>query len=353
MGVIRVRPAIAQTYVAEILSKHGMSGMDAELVAETMVRADLLGGDGHGLFRLPAYVARLLAGGFNLNPDIKIDRDAGGAVRIDGDNAMGHLVVRRCVDLAMERARIHGVAWVGCHNSNHAGIAGTYALIPTERDMIGIYVAVGSANHMAPWGGKDLLLSTNPIAIGVPGGAGGPVLLDMATTEVAYGKVKIAAQRGEQMPEGWMIDAEGRALTDPLKSAGGSLLPIGGPKGYGLALMFGLLAGTLNGAAFGRDVVDFNADHSTKTNTGQFIIVMDIKTFMDPAVFRVEVDRIRAELTSSDLRPGFTSIRLPGGRALHLEQERLREGIPMRSELLAALRKVSDIAGVTPIEDRE
>lgn len=348
--MIRVMPEVARNFIAKILMVHGIDMDSAKTVADLMVRADLLGGDGHGLFRLPGYVKRLKAGGYNLNPSIAIDRDSGGAVRVNGDNAMGHLVVRQCVEIAMDRAEKHGVAWVGCHHSNHAGIAGTYALMPTERDMVGIYVAVGSANHMAPWGGTDLLLSTNPIAIGVPGGEDGPVLLDMATTEVAYGKVKLAAQRGETMPEGWMIDAQGNPLTDPTNTAGGSLLPIGGPKGYGLALMFGILAGTLNGAAFGRAIVDFNSDFETTTNTGQFIIVADVKSFIDPSLFKSQIDQIRKEMTDSPLRPGFDSIRLPGERALRLEQERNRNGIPLRHDLLAALRPVSEAAGVPELE---
>jgi LDH2 family malate/lactate/ureidoglycolate dehydrogenase len=348
----RIRPEMARAFIAEVLATYGLPDIDAARVAEFMVRADLLGGDGHGLFRLPSYVKRLLSGGYNKTPSIRVDRDAGASVRIDGDNAMGHLVVGECVDIAMERAALHGVAWVGCHNSNHAGIAGTYALLPTDRDMIGIYVAVGSANHMAPWGGTELLLSTNPIAIGIPGGDGGPVLLDMATTEAAYGKVKLAAQRGETMPEGWMIDAEGKPLTDPTRTEGGSLLPIGGPKGYGLALMFGILAGTLNGAAFGRDVIDFNADFESTTNTGQFVIALDVAKFMDPAGFRAQIDALRDEMKSSPLRPGFDSIRLPGERALGLEKDRTANGIPLRPELLAALRPVANAAGVTPIEER-
>src|ERR1019366_3848215 len=130
-------------------------------------------------------------------------------------------------------------------------------------------------------GGTEMLLSTNPIAIAVPGARYESIVLDMATTNAAYGKVKIKAQRGESMPEGWMMDREGRPLTDPQRASEGFLLPIGGPKGYGLALMFGLLAGTLNGAPFGKDVVDFNADSKSPTNTGHAIVAINIAAFAD------------------------------------------------------------------------
>lgn len=338
-------------FIADVLSAHGQPRGDAETVARLMVEADLHGADGHGVFRLPRYVDRLLAGGFNLTPEIRVDRQQGTALRVDGDNAMGHLVVKRCVDEAMVLAREQGVAWVGCHNSNHAGAAGVYAMMPAAQDMIGLYMAVGSANHMAPWGGSDLLLSTNPIAIAVPGGQG-PILLDMATTNAAYGKVKLAAQRGQTMPDDWMIDAEGNPLTDPTLSATGSLLPIGGPKGYGLALMIGLLAGTLNGAAMGRDVVDFNKDDTSVTNTGQAILVIDLKALADPAVFKASVDRIRDEMTASRLRPGFDEIRLPGDRALACRAEHLRNGVPCPAALLDSLRPVAERAGVAPLETR-
>jgi len=348
---IKVMPAVLQAYIAEILAVHGLPAADAREVAELMCEADLLGGDGHGVFRLPRYVDRLRAGGFNARPDIKVDRRKGAMARIDGDNAMGHLVVRRCVDEAIRLAGEHGVGWVGTHHSNHAGSAGTYALMPARRDMIGIYLAVGNANHMAPWGGVDLLLSTNPIAIGVPG-ASGPILLDMATTVAAYGKVKLAAQRGETMPEGWMIDGEGNPLTDPTRAGGGSLLPIGGPKGFGLSLMIGLLAGTLNSAACGSDVIDFNKDDTSATNTGQMIIVADVAAFTDLAVFKAQVDHIAGEIRASRRRPGFDEIRLPGDRALATREKRLAGGIPIPPALLAALRPVSEAAGVRPLDDR-
>jgi len=155
--------------------------------------------------------------------------------------------------------------------------------------MIGLYFAVGNANHLPPWGGLDMLLSTNPIAVAVPAGSEPPVVLDMATTVAAYGKVKAKAQRGESMPLGWMIDRLGQPLTDPKRAEEGFLLPIGGYKGYGLSLIVGLLAGTLNGAAMGRDVIDFNHDDTSVTNTGQAVMAIDVAAFGDVADFKARV----------------------------------------------------------------
>ncbi|MCJ8521432.1 LDH2 family malate/lactate/ureidoglycolate dehydrogenase [Pseudorhizobium tarimense] len=338
-------------FLSDVLEAEGIPCSDARVVGDLMVEADLLGGDGHGLFRLPRYVSRLKAGGFNKNPSIRVERRDGAMALVDGDNAMGHLVMKHCAKLATEIAREQGVAWVGAHHSNHAGAAGVYAMMPLTEDMIGLYVAVGNANHMAPWGGTKLLLSTNPIAVAIPGESGA-ILLDMATTNVAYGKVKLAAQRGEQMPEGWMIDGEGRPLTDPHQAASGSLLPIGGAKGYGLSLIFGLLAGTLNGAAFGSSVIDFNADDKSVTNTGQFIVAINIRHFCDPIWFKKSVEAVRAEMKASPTRPGFDEIRLPGERALATRERRLQEGVPVTPAMLAELDRIARDAGVAPMSER-
>jgi len=219
-------------------------------------------------------------------------------------------------------------------------------MMPLREDMIGLYVAVGSANHLPPWGGTEMLLSTNPIAVAIPSASNPPVVLDMATTVAAYGKVKTAAQRGEMMPEGWMIDREGQPLTDPDRASEGFLLPIGGPKGYGLSLIFGILAGTLNGAGFGRDVVDFNADSKTVTNTGQFIIALDIKAFTDVDTFKREIDEIYQQMKSSPLLPGYNEIRLPGERLAAVTKARTEDGIPIAGELQSALAVLSDELGV-------
>jgi L-2-hydroxycarboxylate dehydrogenase (NAD+) len=340
-----VAPGRLEGFIAAVLAAEGLPKADAAKVAELMVQADLLGADGHGVFRLPRYVARLRAGGFNPRPDIRVVSRRGASALIDGDNGFGHLVMDRAVELAGEIAREQGVGWVGARMSNHAGAAGGHALRLAEAGLIGIYLAVGNANHMAPWGGTELLLSTNPIAIAVPGEVE-PVLLDMATTVAAYGKVKLAADRGETMPEGWMIDRLGNPLTDPKAVEGGSLLPIGGPKGFGLALMFGFLAGTLNGAAFGSDVIDFNADDSSATNTGQAVVALDPAAFGDPAAFRAQVEVVRREMTGSALRPGFDEIRLPGERALGVRRTRMAEGIPIPEGLRGRLNGLAAKHGI-------
>jgi L-2-hydroxycarboxylate dehydrogenase (NAD+) len=333
-------------FVVRVFEAVGLSSDDAGRVGKLMAEADARGADGHGVFRLPQYVKRIQSGGINVRPDIRVVREQAATALVDGDNAMGHLVMSRAAEIAIEKARSAGVAWVGALNSNHAGPASLYARMPLAHDMVGIYIAVGSANHLPPWGGTEMLLSTNPIAIAVPGSRRPDIVLDMATTNAAYGKVKIKAQLNEAMPEGWMIDREGKPLTDPKRANEGFLLPIGGPKGYGLALMFGLLAGTLNGAAFGREVVDFNKDSSTLTNTGHAIVAVNIASFVDVQEFKKKVDYVWKEMKSSPKLPGFDEIRLPGERSTRIYQDRMANGVPLSSELHAALDALADRLGV-------
>jgi len=311
-----------------------------------MAEADLQGSDGHGVIRLPPYARRIRAGGFNLHPVIKVVEERPGMALIDGDNGMGHLVMTRAAELAITKARVAGVAWVGARMSNHAGPASLYARKTLAHDMLGMYFAVGNANHLPPWGGLDMLLSTNPIAVAVPAGRHASIVLDMATTVTAYGKVKAKAQRGEMMPEGWMIDRQGKPLTDPRRAEEGFLLPIGGYKGYGLALIVGLLAGTLNGAAMGKDVIDFNHDHSSATNTGQAIVAIDIAAFGDVKAFKARVDTVIDDLRGSRRMPNVDRIWVPGEQSNVRRIEYARDGIPVPASLRQNLDRLADDLGI-------
>jgi len=345
----RISAADLEAFVARAFAAVGISASESKSIAELMVRADLNGADGHGVFRLPQYIRRIKGGAVNVKPKIRVEREAAGMALVDGDNGMGHLVMRFATDKAIEKAKLAGAAWVGVKWSNHAGPASLYASMPIEHGMIGLYLAVGNANHLAAWGGLDMLLSTNPIAVGIPAGEQAPIVLDMATTVAAYGKVKTAAQRGETMPEGWMIDRQGRPLTDPKRAAEGLLLPIGGYKGYGLALVFGLLAGTLNGAAMGRDVVDFNADDTTPTNTGHAIVAINVSAFRPLAEFKSDVDQLVRNIRDSKRLPGVDAIRLPGEQSRAKREERSRLGIPLPAPLAASLDRLAAELKIAPL----
>ncbi len=351
MSETRIPLARLREFLTLALTRLGLPAADAATVGALMAEAELQGSDGHGVIRLLPYARRIRAGGINLTPDIKVLQERPGMALLDGDNGMGHLVMKRAAEIAIEKARSCGIAWVGSRMSNHAGPASLYARMPMAHDMIGLYFAVGNANHLPPWGGLDMLLSTNPIAVAVPGGEEPPVVLDMATTVAAYGKVKAKAQRGEQMPIGWMIDRLGQPLTDPKRAEDGFLMPIGGYKGYGLALIVGLLAGTLNGAAMGSDVIDFNKDQSSTTNTGQAIMAIDLSAFGDVGEFKARVDRLVRELRASERMPGVERIWLPGEQSHEKRVINERDGIPIGPALLQQLDGFADEMGLARLQD--
>ena len=338
----RLRGFIAAAFVAL-----GMPQGDANAVSGLMAEADLQGSDGHGVIRLPQYARRIVAGGVNLKPDIRITRERAGMALLNGDNGMGHLVMARAARIAIDKARNTGIAWVGSQFSNHAGPASLYARMALPHDMIGLYFAVGNANHLPPWGGLDMLLSTNPIAVAIPAGSESPVVLDMATTVAAYGKVKARAQRGEMMPEGWMMDRDGQPLLDPTRADEGFLLPIGGYKGYGLSLVVGILAGTLNGAAMGRAVIDFNHDDSSVTNTGQAVCMIDLSAWEDVAQFKERIDGLVRDLRESRRMPGVDRIWMPGEQSAQKRELHAREGIPLPAALIDVLDKLAGELGIS------
>src|SRR5580692_1727563 len=337
-------------FISRGLAAAGIPAEDARQVAALMAESDARGGDAHGVFRLPQYVKQIQSGAVNPRPDIQIVSSRAGTALVDGDNALGHIVMKRATELAIEKAGRCGIGWVGTRHSNHAGPAQLYPRMIAAQGMIGLYFCVGNANLVPPWGGTEVLLSTNPVAIAVPAWQHPSIVLDMATTNTAFGKIRLKAQRNEPMPEGWMIDRQGQPLTDPKRASEGFLVPVGGPKGYGLALMFGLLAGTLNGAAFGRDVVNYTKDTKTPSNTGQAIVAVDISAFADVQTFKQKVDEVWDVMKSSPTLPGVDEVWLPGERSERLFRERMAHGVPLGVELRKVLDELADRLGIQRLQ---
>ena len=318
----------------------------AEVTARRLLEADLRGRSGHGLIRIPQYVMRIEAGGINLRPEISHRRETPVSALVDGDNGLGQVVMTLAAETAMAKATESGMAWVGTVHSNHAGAAGVYTVMAARRDLIALYVAVASANVMPPWGGQERLLGTNPISIAIPAGEGDPYVLDIATTVTSHGTIKVLAQAGERMPEGWVVDLDGNPILDPNRADEGYLMPIGGYKGSGLNIGLGLLAGVLNGAAFGEDVIDHRKVPGQAANTGQAMFVMRPDLFSDLDLFRAGMD-YHLEVLRAAGPPG--SVRLPGDVAAELEAERSAEGIPVGEVLIGQLR---DLGARFRLEDR-
>lgn len=340
--------AEGRRFMRDALAASGLSEDDALSAASMMLFADLRGVDSHGIVRLPAYVSRLKAGGINPRPAIRLVADAPSTALVDGDNGMGHLVMRFAAHCAIAKAKETGIAWVGTRRSNHAGAGACYAMMPLAEDMIGLYLAVANNNHMAPWGGVEALLGTNPVAIAVPSLEEPPIVLDIATTATSAGKIRLAADNRERLPEGMVMDHAGNPITDPAKAGEGLMLPIGGYKGYGLSLVFSLMGGALNGMGTGRDTVSID-DAATAGNTGQSIMALDVARFGDVEVFKRRVDKVARDIRTSKPMPGVKEVRYPGLNGHRTQMEREENGVPIRPHLAESLGRLAVSLGIAPL----
>ncbi|MDG4666142.1 Ldh family oxidoreductase [Mycobacterium sp. 236(2023)] len=333
--------AAAVLCAVDVLPEH------AAVTATRLVEADVRGRTGHGLIRLPSYVARVRAGGVNIRPDIVIRHQTSVSALVDGDNGLGQVVMTRATELAISKAGESGLAWVGTVHSNHAGAAGLYAQMAADAGMIGMYFAVANANGMPPWGGTNPLLGTNPIAIAIPAQPN-PFVLDIATTAASHGTIKVAAQSGSPMPVGWVNDAQGNPITDPARAHEGFLLPMGGYKGAGLTIAIGLLAGVLNGAAFGEAVVDHRQDSVTPTNTGQAILVLRADLFRPQGEVLADLSHhLDALRTSGTIDGGL--VRLPGDASATTRATNEERGIELPPTLADDLDRLGLDLGVGPL----
>lgn len=317
---------------------------DATRVAEYIVEADLRGVSSHGISRMPAYTRRLRAGQVNARPNLRVTRGAKAAAHVDGDNGMGFVVGAKAMQVAIEIAKDYGVGIVTASHSNHYGMSSCYIRQAFANDLAAIALT-NAAPLMPVWGGKSPFLGTNPFAMGLPGKT--PILLDMATSVVAYGKIRRSSRLGEAIPEGWGLDARGRNTTDPAAVLdGGVVLPLGGPKGSGLALMIDAVAGMLSGAAFAGKVCNQNTQPQEKTDAGHFFLAFDPAAFMPRAVYEERLAELVAAAKASDRAEGFTEILMPGEREDRLAATRKEHGLELPEADIAMLREEARLAGV-------
>jgi LDH2 family malate/lactate/ureidoglycolate dehydrogenase len=327
-----------RAFAAAVFESFGVPGVDAEVAAARVLDADVRGVSTHGIARLPSYARRFDCGGYNVRPRIAVVTETPATALVDGDNGLGQLVMTRAAEVAIAKASEHGLAWVGVRRSNHAGAGSVYAAMASDRGLVGLYLAVGNANHMAPWGGVDPLMSTNPIAIAVPARNEPDLVIDIATSAVSFGKVKQQVAAGLPLPSDWMVSRSGQPVTDPGDVHAGLLLPMAGHKGYGLALAIAALAGTLNGASSGSATIDFNEDFATPTNTGHALLVLDPACLGDrDTLLDVMDERLREIRTSTPVDPR-RPVRTPGSRIPQRRAAALAEGIEVPDTLADQLR---------------
>jgi len=265
----------ARALAGDLLAASGLAPDDAARTAEAIVLADCWGVASHGLMRLPFYLERIRAGGYPAGARLETVSDTGPAVALDGGGGLGHWQLGRAASLAAERCAEHGVAAVSVGNSGHCGALGVYTLPPLEAGHLALVFSNGPA-VMAPWGGSDPLLSTSPLAAGIPTRPR-PAIVDLATSAVARGRIAGHARRGEPLPEGWALDADGQPTTDAQAALDGLLAPMGGAKGFALALLVESLTGGLAGPRLSAEVTDmFQADQAAEPQRiGHLVLALD------------------------------------------------------------------------------
>ncbi|MBS7543298.1 Ldh family oxidoreductase [Ancylobacter oerskovii] len=288
----------------------GLDRQGAELCADTLVQADLWGHQSHGVMRLPWYVARLKSGVVKTDAVPEAVVDAGAVAVIDGRDAMGQIVAAHGMREAIRRARLHGVGAVALRNSNHFGTAMYFTLTAARAGCVG-FLSTNASPAMAPWGGRAKAVGTNPWSWAAPAGRQAPMVLDIANTGVARGKIYLARQKKLAIPEGWAINAAGEPTTDPEEALGGVTLPMAEHKGYAIAVMMDMLSGVLTGSAFGTGVTGpYQAEK--RGGTGHFIIALDIAAFQSPDAFGARMEQLIGELKSVPLAKGHDEIVYPG-----------------------------------------
>jgi LDH2 family malate/lactate/ureidoglycolate dehydrogenase len=318
---------------------------DARLVAHSLVEADLWGHPSHGLLRLSWYAERIRSGVMQpvSRPETIIDR--GPVAVIDGHDGVGQVLTAHATRESMERARDHGVGVAAVRNSNHFGTAAYFTRMAAGEGLVGILTTNGSP-AMAPWGGREERIGANPWSIAVPAGRHGVAVMDIANTGVARGKVYAARARGESIPEGWAIDAEGIPTSDPVAAIGGLILPMAGHKGYAISFMMDALSGVLTGSSFASGVSGpYQADR--RSGCGHLSIALDIAVFMELEEFARRMEALIAEVKSVPLAAGVTEVFFPGEIEDRVARERRRDGVVLPQDTLDDLARLAESTGVS------
>jgi LDH2 family malate/lactate/ureidoglycolate dehydrogenase len=333
--------------VAAIFSGHGLTEPDALRVAECLLEADLRGISSHGVSRIPIYTRRLRLKLVNPRPDLKLTSLTPAAAHLDGDNGMGFVTASRAMSEAVERARVFGIGMVMAMNSNHFGIAASYLLQALAAGMASI-VFTNASPAMPIWGGRTPFLGTSPLGMAAPGGKV-PLVLDMATSVAARGKIRRAAQRKEAIPAGWALDSEGRPTTDAQAAYDGVVLPLGGPKGSGLSLLMEAFAGVTSGAAFGGDVKNQYQDFDTPQNVGHMFIAMRPELFVGRDAYETRMNDLTDRTKACPLAEGFDEILMPGEGEQRRANRGRREGFDLNTSDIAMLREEASAAGASSL----
>ncbi|OIW25719.1 malate/L-lactate dehydrogenase [Coniochaeta ligniaria NRRL 30616] len=346
-ATVLVTPASAHAFATAVLAAHGVPTARAKLVADSLVLADLRGVDTHGINRLGGYIERLKHGVLAPSPDLSFDVKTPVMALLDAQNTFGFVAACLAVDKAAEMASAYGIGVVAVRHSNHYGMAATYLLRAVGKG----YAAMAFTNasrSMPPWGAKEPLLGTSPFAVGVPGGKEGDFVLDMSPSVAARGKIRKAARRGEKIPEGYALDAEGRPTTDPEAALGGVVLPIGGPKGSGLAMMMDIFGGLMSGASFAGGVNDQYKNLEEAQDVGHWFLVFRPDVFLEGGMdeLRSRMDTLMTRVRGCEKAECVDRIFTSGEIEAATQARREAEGIPYSRGEVDALHALAQEVGV-------
>ncbi len=333
-----------------VFEKAGLTADDAATVTECLIHADLRGHASHGLTRIPIYSERLLAGAVKARPEVTIHRHAPAFLMVDADNGPGPVVTMRALDAAIETAREQGACVAVVGHSNHNGSGSFYV----EKAVAAGCLALAMTNappSMAVFGGREAVIGTNPITFGTPVAGKTPILLDMATSVVARGKIVEKSKRGEAIPEGWALDGEGRPTTDARAAEAGVVLPMSGPKGSALAIMVEVLCGVLSGGRFGAEMGNLYSDFETPQDVGHFFLLVDASHAPLGATYAARVTALVEDLKASALAEGFDGILMPGELEILRADETQGRGIALPANVVSELAALAERLGVAPLPD--
>ncbi|KAL2867478.1 Ldh family oxidoreductase [Aspergillus lucknowensis] len=347
-NVVHVPSTSAHSFVTAVLSKYAIPPDRAELIADSLVLADLRGVDTHGINRLGGYIERIKHNVLDPNPALNFEQKTPVMALLDAKNTFGFVAASLAIDRGVEMAQTYGIGVVAVKHSNHYGMAATYLLRAMKKGCAAM-AFTNASRSMPPWGAREPLLGTSPFAVGVPGGEKGDFVLDMSPSVAARGKIRKAARRGEKIPEGYALDVEGKPTTDPEAAlAGGVVLPIGGPKGSGLAMMMDMFGGLMSGAAFAGGVNDQYKNLQEPQNVGHWFLVFRPEVFLEDgsAELKERMDVLLERIRQCDKAAGVERIYTSGEIEAEVEAKRRAEGIPYSRGEVDALNALAKQVGV-------
>jgi len=340
--VARFPVAALRQWVAHFFQAAGLSSEESELLADVLVSADRCGVHSHGVMRVGAYAELVRAGAWRSGLRPRVLREGPAFLLLDAEGCVGPVAATEAMRRCLDKARRVGLGGVWVRHAGHFGRAGYYAELAAREGMVGVALA-NAAPSLAPWGGRERVLGNNPVAVAVPRRTGAPVVLDMALSVGAQGWVRLAAERGDRLPPGWALDPEGNPTQDPHQALAGSLLPVGGYKGYGLAFMVDVLTGVASGGAFGKLVSGRRGGPFAATHA---FFAVDVGQLRDLAGFWGDLERLVEMVKNSALAPGFREVLLPGEREARRAEEQ-QEVVELPQEVLTHLQRAAAEFGFT------